>query len=255
MIKKTFHKIFFVITSLLIISLTGCSMNTSSDEYNNNIKNKINEEFNYLDDMIFEIILKLEKDEYLLEKEMRNEEEINNLEDNLNWNNIQEDILKFDQSFNSIFLDISFEQFNISKEELYSIRERLNDVLYALKIKNKPILINSLSNYYTEIVNIYSNHFQENNDSILKRQIKANLLKSYVLFLNNATNEEMLDAFNKGFEKYNEATNDYKFVEKNKYNLNKIYIILQEYKKEIEKVEDKNGIILKMKIIELFEEI
>lgn len=255
MIKKTFHKIFFVITSLLIISLTGCSMNTSSDEYNNNIKNKINEEFNYLDDMIFEIILKLEKDEYLLEKEMRSEEEINNLEDNLNWNNIQEDILKFDQSFNSIFLDISFEQFNISKEELYSIRERLNDVLYALKIKNKPILINSLSNYYTEIVNIYSNHFQENNDSILKRQIKANLLKSYVLFLNNATNEEMLDAFNKGFEKYNEATNDYKFVEKNKYNLNKIYIILQEYKKEIEKVEDKNGIILKMKIIELFEEI
>ena len=198
---------------LVIFILTGCT-NKNKDESKQS--DKINEEINYIEDNIFNIVNKYAKGEYLK----------NNA---IDWDSILKDEKKINDSLDSILMD--FSQVNIDKKDLAQFSNKLDNLLILTSDKKEIEVINELSNIYSLLPN-FMEKYVDNKSEINKKKLKALILSSYVISNSKSWVDAKVSIQNVE-NKYAEMMNDVNYIKENSYNLNKVYVLIQELKSAI----------------------
>lgn len=227
--KKT---IFIIILMLFVLLLAGCKANESPKRINQ----KSTKELGYFEEKIFEIIIKLEKNEYLNEDNL------------IDWDKVLEDGENINSELDNLMLDLS--KLNLANEEIRNLSIYTNNVLRAISEKNEIRLLNELTNLY-QTIPVYLNLYEKDKNKIKQKELKSLILKSF----NYAVNGDWVNSKNETLNvenKYNEMISDSSYIEENSYNINKLYILIQEYKTAI----DSNNLeMVRIKFIPLVSEI
>lgn len=198
--------------SILLFCLTGCGKQEEKD-----IKNKLDSELAYVEDLIFKIANKHAKGEYLEEDEIK-------------WQWIKDDVNRINNSWASLVLDLT--DVNARNQDIIEFGNNLNNLLMAVGEENDIVVIEKLSNLYEKII-IFREAYSENKNQIQKNKIKSSVLSIY----SQVTKDEWTTAktqINSIIENYKELMNDASYVEENRYDLNKVYVLLEEYKVSIQ---------------------
>ena len=224
--------IFIIILMLFVLLLAGCKDN----ELPERINEKTTKELGYFEEKIFEIIIKLEKKEYLNEDNL------------IGWDKVLEDGENINLELDNLMLDLS--KLNLANEEIRNLSIYTNNVLRAISEKNEMSLLNELTNLY-QTIPVYLNLYEKDKNKIKQKELKSLILKSF----NYAVNGDWVNSKNETLNvenKYNEMISDSSYIGENSYNINKLYILIQEYKTAI----DSNNIeIVRIKFIALVSEI
>lgn len=220
-----------ILISLIMFCLTGCSMTDGKD--NKTIEDKTDVELSYVEDSIFTIVNKYAKDEYRTDGK-------------LDWDIILKDAKKINDVVDTILLDLS--ELEIPDENIIEFSNELNNLIIAISDKNEKLLIDKLSYLYSLIPKYISN-YSDNVNVIKQKELKSIILSSYNLSnLDNWTDAKttIQDAENK----YKEMMNDVDYMKENSYKLNKVYVLIEEFKNVInlENIE-----LVNMKYINLIE--
>jgi len=218
-----------VIILVLVTVLVGCSDNTVD------IKDKTNAELTYIEDEIFTIVNKYAKDEYLKDGVVE-------------WVNIQNDVKKIDGAIGTILLDLS--ELNISDEDILMFTRELSNLIIITSNQNERMMVDKL-NYLYSLVPKYMASYEDNKNKVSKKELKSIILSSYNL--SNVGNwEEAKTIIQYAEDKYKIMMNDIEYMKENSYNLNKIYILIEELKNAIN---TENINLVKLKYIKLIEEL
>lgn len=257
-VSKNLICIFLLIT--FVFSLTGCSLQNNVE--NKTIEDKTNEEISYLEDEILTIANKYAKGEYDAkqgEGEKTNEEE-NQTEDNkaeddkteepkqLNWDDISKSTIKINDSLDTIILDLT--EIEISNDDLVNFRNHVNNLNIAATNKDERMLLEEISILYS-LLPTYEEKYSNNKNKINIMKFKSLVLASFIytnlLDWDNAKNT-IVSAENK----YKEMMDDVDYMKEYSHNLNKIYILLEEFKTAVDSEQLE---LAKIKYIEFIENI
>lgn len=226
--------IFLYIALILILFIfTGCNSVASPEK----LVSKTTKSLEYFENKIFEVIIKLVKNEYIDEK------------GEIKWEQILADTENLDLELDNLIIDLS--NFEISNEQIGSLSLNINNALVEVNNKNVLGIINALKETYKLIPEYLKVYNSEDKNLINKKELKTLILESY----NSALNEDWETATNFIIEaenKYTEMMGDNNYIKENTYNINKIYILVQEYKTA---VNSNNIELLKLKFINLIGEI
>jgi len=209
---------------IILFSLTGCSTNSSS-----NINDKLNAELEYIEDLIFKIANQYAKEEYI-----ENEK--------INWDYIKGDLQTINDTWNTLILDLT--EVNVANEEILAFSNELNDLLISFSKKDEKILIDKLNNMYAKVI-IFKQSYSNNKNEIEKNKIKGEVLAVFSI-VNRGDFESAKTSAQKLVENYKQLMNNREYAQENGYNLNKIYIILEEYRNSIH---SQNYDLIRMKYI------
>lgn len=208
-----------ILLLFIVFSLTGCSIN--NDE-NKNIQDKTNEEIDYLEDEIFTIVNKYIKGEYTEG-------------DKIKWADVNQDAQNINNSLDTIMLDLS--EVEISNEELISLRNEVNNLMIAISNEDKYTFMQKTGFLYS-LLPTYLEKYSDNKNKINVMKLKSLVLSSLVS-ANSLEWEEAKNAVNLAESKYKEMMDDVDYMREYSYNLNKVYILLEEFKNavDIEEIE------------------
>lgn len=201
--------VFIGIILIFLILLSGCKNNQTSEK----ISQKTTKELEYFEERIFEIILKFQKNEYLEDGSQ-------------NWTKILEDAETINIELDNIMIDLS--SLNLANEKISDLSKYTNNILISINNKNEIDLMKALNNLYQTIPK-YLNEYEKDKIKISKKELKAFILNSF----NYAYNGDWANAKNEVLNaesKYNEMIGNSQYIEENSYNINKVYILIQEYK-------------------------
>lgn len=225
-------KVFFVILILIIsVCLSGCSK-----EAPEKLNIKTTKELGYLEELVFQIILKLQKNDYITDENL------------LDWDKILGDAEKINMELDNIMLDLS--NLKLANEKIGNLSNYTNRVLVAVNSKNEQALIGELNNLY-QLIPQYLEDYETDKNEKSKKQLKAMVLNSFNYSLNGdweTAKNEVINVENK----YNDMIGDNEYIQKNSYSINKIYILIQEYKTAIN---SENFELVRLKFIALCSEI
>ena len=203
--------VFFCIISILIFILTGCSPKEEPQ-----INDKLNAEISYIEDLIFKITNKYAKKEYIED-------------DKINFDYIKDDVNRINDSSAMLIVDLT--EINISNEEILNFSNHLNDLIITIGEKDETKMINDLSQMYADLL-MFKSSYAKNKNEIKKSEIKKEVLDIF-----NLSNKSEFDTANEKIENviqnYKNLMNDNDYAKENAYNLNKIYILLEEYKNSL----------------------
>ena len=219
-----------VVCIILLLTLTGCRAEESKT-----INDKLDLELNYVEDLIFKIANKNAKGEYLKD-------------DKINWEDIKSDILKINDSWSTLVLDLT--EVNVSNENIISFSNDLNDLMISVSDEDEITMLDKINKMYSELI-IYKQSYSDYNNEIEKKKIKNGMLSVYVLVNKNDYEGAKKEIANL-IEKYKSLMDDTNYAEENKYHLNKIYVLLEEYNNAIQ---TQNFDLIRMKYISAVEEI
>lgn len=207
-------KLFLILTICLII-LTGCS----SSNTQLSVEEKNTSELEYLEDKIIHIMNKLIKDEYL-----------NNETGEQNWEEILSDARKIENAMSTTLVDLA--SLNIDSAEISKLSTSINNMIIAIENNNETNLIVELNNIYALIPNYLSKYLQDT-DLIFKKRLKYLAISTYVAF-SMGDLELAKTQIGEAEKQYGEKMNDVNYVQNNEYNVNKIYVLIQELKNAVE---------------------
>ncbi len=203
-----------ILIILCIIVLTGCTIKNDEEK---NIKDKTNEEINYLEDEIFTVVNKYIKGEYTENNK-------------INWKDMNKDIQTINNSLDTIMLDLS--EVDISNDELINFRNQVNDVSIAINNEDATNFMQKISYLYSLLPNYLEKYSEE------KNKVNIMKLKSLVLsslsYANSLQWEEAKSTVGLAESKYKEMMDDVDYMKEYSYNLNKVYILLGEFKNAVE---------------------
>lgn len=228
---KDFIKYFLFIMIMLVI-FTGCSMN---NEDNKDIKAKTTEELTYLEDEVFTIVNKYTKGEYIKD-------------DTLNWEEITKEVQKFNSSLDVLVSDLS--EVKVSNDDILAMRNAVNDIIISCGNKDEKLLLQRISYFYSLLPD-YLEKYSDNKNKIDIMKLKGLVLSSFVQ-VDSLNWDEAKNTIGLAESKYKEMMNDIDYMKEYSYNLNKVYILLEEMKNaiELEEVE-----LTKVKYINFIEKI
>lgn len=212
------------VCSILLFALTGCGTKKE-----NGINEKLDAELQYIEDLIFKIANKYAKGEYAQE-------------DKMNWEDIKKDIHKINASWNTLILDLT--EVNVSNQEILGFSDHLNDLMIDISRESETAMMDQLNDMYAQII-VFKQAYSTNKNQIQKNKIKSEVLSIYSL----VNKEEFEGAHAKAIaviETYKGLMNDINYAEENSYNLNKIYVLLEEYRNSIQ---TRNYDLVRMKYI------
>ena len=203
--------IIIILISLFLFS--GCKLKDEDGAIND----KALEEIEFIENEDLSIVNKYIKGEY-------------NDKYGLNWKNINNDAQKINGSMETIMIDLL--EFKIKEEDLLTLRNNINDMLLAIGRENEKELIDTCAYLYTSLPGILENITNDNNQLNLLR------FKSYIVLSFSKCIllewEEAKEIADLAENKYNEMINNVDYLQNSSYNLNRIYILLEEYKNGIE---------------------
>ena len=210
-LNKFLKYILFIIFCLFC--MTGCSLNNEDKT----IQDKTNEEIKNLEEEIFTVVNKYTKGEY-------------QSEDKIKWQDVNDDAQKINDVLDTIMLDLS--EVNISNEELITLRNEINNILIAISNEDEKVFLDKISYVYSLLPTYLEKY--EGND---KNKVNIMKLKSLVLssfsFCNSLEWEDAKSTVISAENKYKEMMDDVDFMKEHSYNLNKIYILLEEFKNAV----------------------
>ena len=215
MINQIKKIIMYVIIGIFILfSFTGCSLDSQDGK---TINDKTKEEISYLEDEILTIINRYAKKEY-------------NNENGINWEEIANDVQKLNNSLDTILLDLS--EVKISNEDLIMFRNETNNLNIAITNNNESEMIQRC-NYLYSLLPTYLDKVSDNKNDVNIMKLKSLVISSYVqanfLDWENAKSTILLAE-----DKYKEMIDDIDYMKEYSYNLNKVYILVEETKNAIE---------------------
>ena len=199
--------IFIIILSLFVLSV--CEDNTE-----NLLNNKIASEMNYLEDIIFMIVKKYMANDYLDDVGV------------LDWTSIKEDFTNINNSSNTLIND--FVSKNFSNDDILRFEELLNSVNLSISEQNEKNLLVTLANFYS-IIPEYTERYLGYNAEVTVRNIKKTNLYSIISCMQGDYNNAENLCFQAESE-YVRLTKNTEYLKNNAYYVNRIYVVLQEYK-------------------------
>ena len=200
------------VCTVLLFCLTGCGK--SSDK---NIDDKLNSELEYVEDLIFKIANKHAKGEYLEEEEFK-------------WEYIKGDMQKINNIWNTLILDLT--EVNVSNQDIIGFSNDLNDLLISVSKESEVVMLEKLNDMYAKVI-VFKQAYSQNKNQIQKNKIKSEVLATYVLINQDDYEEAQAKAIST-IETYKSMMNDIQYAEENAYNLNKIYVLLEEFSNAIQ---------------------
>lgn len=207
-------KIFLILVICLIV-LTGCS----NKEEKASIEEKNLSELQYLEDNIVLILNKFVQAEYLDEETGTQK-----------WDEILEDARKIENGMATTLVDLA--ALNIESSEVAKLSTGINNMIIAIENKDETSFIVELNNIYALIPNYLSKYLKDN-ELVFKKQLKYFAISTYVGF--EMGNIELAKGQIAEAEKqYSEKMKDVNYVQKNEYNVNKIYVLIQELKSAVD---------------------
>lgn len=218
--------IYFLCIIICLISFTGCSLSQNEEE--KTIQDKTNEEIDFLQDEILTIINKYAKGEYYTSQGEENEEESD--QSILNWEEVGKNVTIFNETLDTIILDLS--EVEISNDDLINFRNHINNISVAVSNEDRETLlaeVGTLYLYLPTLLEKYSNDNNKINIIKLKSLVASSYIYSELLDWENAKNSATLAE-----NKYKEMMDDVNYMREYSYNLNKIYVLLEEFKSAID---------------------
>lgn len=214
MVRK--YIFYFIILIMMLFLLTGCS-GIEGENKTATVEEKSSSEIEYLQDEIFTIVNKYSKGEYVED-------------DATNWKKVNEDAQKIGKVLDTLMLD--FGEAQISNEDLNKFRTEINNLLIAIGGEDEQTLLTSASNLYSLLPDYYGKFSNDNNKKDIMT-LKSLVLKSYInsYFLNwqdAKTNAQSAET------KYKEMSDNLEYMKEYSYSLNKIYILVEEFKNAVD---------------------
>lgn len=200
-----------------LLILTGCS---AEESQNATLENKVNEEISFLEDKTFTIVNKYVKGEYLENSQ-------------INWNDVSKEVKEIDISIDTIIQDLS--DLDISNEDILILRNEVNSLIISVGNEDEYNLLQRLSYMYSLLPN-YLQKYSDDTNLVDKMKLKSLVLSSYVqanFFEWETAKETVLVAETK----YNEMMNNIDYMREYSNNLNKVYVLLEEFKNAVEQEE------------------
>lgn len=211
---KKISKIFLILLICLLV-LTGCS----SDNQETSIEEKNLAELEYLEDNIVLIMNKFIKDEYL-DQDTQTQK----------WDEILNDARKIENGMATTLVDLA--SLNIDTTEIAKLSTGINNMIIAIENQDETNFIVELNNIYALIPNYLSKYLNDT-ELIFKKQLKYYAISTYVGF--RMGNVEMAKSqIAEAETRYSEKMKDVNYVQNNEYNVNKVYILIQELKAAVE---------------------
>ena len=234
--RKNFKKIFIYIicTIIFMVSFTGCSIVENDEE--KTIKDKTNEEIKYLEDEILTIVNKYAKGEYYIEN--TNQENINNVEEDnmqnasqvmLNWDEINKTTNKINETLDTILLDLS--EIEISNDDLINFRNQVNNLSIAVANQDETVLLQECSILYS-LLPTYLEKYSNDKNKVDIMQLKSLVLSSFI-YANLQDWENAKSTIDMAETKYKQMMDNIEYMKEYSYNLNKVYILVEEIKSSI----------------------
>lgn len=199
------------VCSMLLFCLTGCG---KQDE--KSIEDKLSAELEYVEDLIFKIANKYAKQEYMEEDEIK-------------WEDIKEDVQKINSSWSSLILDLT--DVNVANQDILDYSTQLNNLLISVHNEDEQVMINQLNELYKKVI-IFREAYLKDRNRIEKNKVRSGVLNAFNQVNQNQWEKAKME-INKTVEDYKNLMNDIGYAEENKYNLNKIYVLLEEYRNAI----------------------
>lgn len=232
MVRK--YIFYFIVLIMMLFLLTGCS-GIESETKNATVEEKASSEIEYLQDEIFTIINKYLKGEYIKD-------------DATDWEMVNKDAQKIGKVLDTLMLD--FGEAKISNDELNKFRNQIDNLLIACGTEDEQALFTSASNLYALLPNYYGKFSNDNNKKDIMT-LKSLVLQSYInsYFLNW---EEAKTIAQSAETKYKEMSDNLEYMKEYSYSLNKIYILVEEFKNAVDLEESD---LAKIKYINFIEKI
>ena len=212
--KKENFKFIFLI-SFLIFFLTGCSL---QEENPKTIQDKTNEEISYIEDEIFTIVNKYIKGEY------------NDDTGGIKWDDVNKEVQNLNSVLDTIMLDLS--ELEITNNELVNLRNEVNNLSISVTNKDDYNLLQK-SSYIYSLLPTYMEKYSQDKNKIDNMKLKSLVLSALVqanfLEWDTAKNTALLVE-----NKYKEMMDNVDYIKESSYNLNKIYILIGEFKNAID---------------------
>ncbi len=234
--------IYIVIMSLILLTCTGCSLKKTEE---NKSKDKTLAEVNYIEDSLIKIINKYAKGEYSKEETVQNgTETVTTIE----WDSMLKDEKDLLESLDTVILDLS--ELDIKNEDVIKLSSEINNLIILTTEENISGVLYKIRDIYS-LIPEYMKTFENDTDLINKKNIKRLVISCYSLVVDGKWEEAKAEALNLE-TKYKEMMNDLKYAENNSYNLNNIYVLVEEFKNSIglENIE-----LISLKYITLIEKI
>ena len=223
----------FLLLFCLIFILTGCTVN---DEQLG-IEEKNLAELEYIEDNIILIMNKFVQNEYFDENS-----------ETQKWDEMLEDSKKLENAMATTLVDLAM--LNIDAEEIAKLSTGINNLILAIEAQDEINLMVELNNIYALIPNYLSKYLKDE-QLIFKKQLKYYAISTYVGF--TMGNIELAKGqIGEAESKYSEKMKDISYVKNNEYNVNKIYVLIQELKTAID---SNSPELVKTKYLLLIEEI
>ena len=197
---------------ILLLVLTGCGK-----AQDNSINDKLNAELEYLEDLIFKITNKYAKDEYTEDEK-------------INWDYIKGDIFNINDAWNSAILDLS--KVDIDDNEILKFSSSLNNLLISVSNQNEGMMISNLNDMYSQII-VFEDSYSNDKIKIERQKIKSQVLSTYNFLVQNQFEQSRIK-IEETINNYKELMNNDEYKEANKYDLNKVYILLLEFRTAIQ---------------------
>ncbi len=194
--------------SVLLFCLTGCAKQQEPT-----IDNKLDAELEYIEDLIFKVANQYAKGEFIED-------------DKINWEWIKPDITKINDSWGTLILDLT--EVNVQNQDIMDFSKHLNGLLISISEEDEQVMLEELKELYKKVI-VFRQAYSEDKNQIQKNKIKSGVLSVYSSANKDdwATVKTDIDAI---LESYKGLMNDIRYAEENGFNLNKVYVLLEEYK-------------------------
>ena len=206
-LMKKFKSLLIILIIFLFI-LTGCEFEEIEED---TLESKITSEIEYIEGKLISIINKLVLEEY---------------KDN-EW---EEDTRKIEEASNRILVDLASK--SIDNSEITKFSDGVNNMILAVSNEDVKAYLVELNNVFSLFPN-YEAKISNESDEIFERRLKYFTISTFIAFYVGDT--ELAKAQVDSLEsEYLEKQRSVEYVEEHKYNMNKIYLLIEELKRGIE---------------------
>lgn len=205
--------VLIIVLLLGMFFLCGCEINVNEV---NSIEDKIREEIKYIENKILTFYSMYAKDE------------LGEIE-SLNWDLIEENVIDLNGVLDTVILDMT--EMEISNEDILVFKDGVNRL--SIAVSNKDI--NTVLEEYRLLYSVLPSYAQKafnNKNEVKQLELKSMMISSYVY--SNLLNWELARSTVDSAEiKYKEMMDDVDYMKEYHYNLNKIFVLLSEFKNAI----------------------
>ena len=213
-IKKNKFCLFVLFLAGLFI-LSGCN-NENSDE---NIKSEKGlSEIRYLENQCINIFNKYISDEYVLE------------DGRIDWDLINNEFEVVRNSIDVILID--FASIQVSSKSIVELEDYFRDLDGFIQNKDIDGFMKKICDSYVLVSNSILNNLSNDEQIILEKRLKGNLL--YIgYYLMNGNKNEAINNLNEFQQNYSRLSSENEYIENNSYKINRIYMNIQKLDKEL----------------------